>query len=113
MPTLSVTLDASAEDLAGLPAAVEVAAYRIVTESLTNVLRHAHAHCCEVWIRPGQDLRLEVRDDGVGMPEGWRAGVGITVMRERVAELRGDLMIEPGDPRGARIAVRLPIGQVR
>ena len=46
---------------------------------------------CQVRIQHGQDLRLEVCDDGAGMPEGWRAGVGITAMRERVAELGGEL----------------------
>ena len=108
-PGLPIALHLPGQGLAGLPAAVEVAAYRIVTEAVTNVLRHARAHRCEVWIRPGQDLRLEVCDDGVGMPEGWRAGVGITAMRERVAELGGQLAIGPGGPRGTRITARLPI----
>ena len=95
--------------LAGLPAAVEVAAYRIITEAVTNVLRHARAHRCQIRIRPGQDLRLEVCDDGAGMPDGWRAGVGITAMRERAAELGGELAIAPASPRGTRITARLPI----
>jgi len=110
-PGLSISLHIPDERLlAGLPAAVEVAAYRIVTEAVTNVLRHADAQHCEVRVDVGSDLRLEVRDDGVGMAEGWRAGVGITSMRERVAELGGVLGIEPYDPRGTRIDARLPLG---
>jgi two-component system NarL family sensor kinase len=102
-------LYAHGQGLDDLLPAVELAAYRIVTEALTNVLRHARARCCEVRVQIGQDLRLEVYDDGAGMPEGWRAGVGITGMRERVAELRGELAIEPRGPRGTRIVACLPI----
>jgi signal transduction histidine kinase len=109
MPTLAVSLDAPADGLADLPAAVEVACYRIVTEALTNVARHAHATRCLVRIQLGHGLGVEVCDDGVGLPEGWRTGVGIASMRERVAELGGDLVIEPLLPRGTRIAARLPL----
>ena len=104
----SITLHIPGGDLDGLPAAVEVAAYRIITEAVTNVLRHARARRCQIRIRPGEDLRLEVLDDGAGMPDGWRAGVGITAMRERAAELGGELRIEPASPRGTRITARLP-----
>jgi len=51
---------------------------------------------------------VDVRDDGVGLPEGWRAGVGIASMRERVAELGGELVIEASLPHGTRITARLP-----
>jgi two-component system, NarL family, sensor kinase len=108
-PALQVTLQASGDGLADLPAAVEVACYRIVTEALTNVARHARATRCLVRIRLAHGLQVEVRDDGLGLPEGWRTGVGIASMRERVAELGGDLVIEPSLPHGTRIAARLPI----
>jgi signal transduction histidine kinase len=107
-PALTLTLDAAADGLAELPAAVEVACYRIVTEALTNVTRHAHASRCSVRIRLNHGLHVDVCDDGVGLPEGWRAGVGIASMRERVAELGGDLRIEPSLPHGTRIIARLP-----
>ena len=107
-PALTVTLDAPGDGLTDLPAAVEVACYRIVTEALTNVTRHAHATKCSVRIRLDHDLDVEVRDDGVGLPEGWRSGVGIASMRERVTELGGDLVIEPVVPHGTRINARLP-----
>ncbi len=104
-----IALHISGGDLNGLPAAIEVAAYRIAAEAVTNVLRHACAHHCQVRIQHGQDLRLEICDDGAGMPDGWRAGVGITAMRERAAELGGELEIEPASPRGTCITARLPL----
>jgi two-component system NarL family sensor kinase len=107
-PTLAVTLDAPADGLDKLPAAVEVACFRIVSEALTNVARHSRATRCEVRLSLNGGLDVDVHDDGVGLPEGWRAGVGITSMRERVTELGGDLAIEPGLPHGTRITARLP-----
>ena len=107
-PALTVTLDAPDENLADLPAAVEVACYRIVTEALTNVTRHAHATRCSVRIHLNHGLDVDVSDDGVGLPEGWRTGVGIASMRERVTELGGTLAIQPCLPHGTRITARLP-----
>jgi signal transduction histidine kinase len=107
-PSLTVSLDAPAEGLADLPAAVEVACYRIITEALTNVTRHAHATHCSVRLRLNHGLDVNICDDGVGLPEGWRAGVGIASMRERVTELGGDLVIEPSLPHGTRINAHLP-----
>jgi two-component system NarL family sensor kinase len=107
-PSLAISLDTPAEDLADLPAAVEVACYRIVTEALTNVTRHAHATHCSVRLRLNHGLDVNICDDGVGLPEGWRAGVGIASMRERVTELGGDLVIEPSLPHGTRINAHLP-----
>jgi len=112
-PDTPVLLTVPDAGLGELPAAVEVAAYRIVTEAVTNVFRHAHARSCSVTIGSGPVLWLEVCDDGTGMPHGWRAGVGITAMRERVAELGGALVIEPRVPRGTRIVARLPVGVTR
>jgi two-component system, NarL family, sensor kinase len=80
-----------------------------VTEALTNVARHAHATRCLVRIQLDHGLEVEVCDDGVGLPDGWRTGVGIASMRERVAELGGDLVVGPALPRGTRIAARLPV----
>ncbi len=107
-PALTVTLDAPGDGLTDLSAAAEVACYRIVTEALTNVTRHAHATRCSVRIRLDRDLDVEICDDGVGLAEGWRAGVGIASMRERVTELGGDLVIEASLPHGTRINARLP-----
>ena len=108
---VSFSIEAS-EDLAPLPAAVEVAAYRIAQEALTNVARHAHARACCVRIsvdRAGGVLELKVRDDGVGMPEGRRAGVGMSSMRERAEELGGTCDVEPVPTGGTRVLARLPL----
>lgn len=94
-----------------LPAAVEVAAYRIVNEALTNVVRHAAAEACQVRIEmeAGQ-LLVIVDDDGCGVGSTARSGVGTQSMRERAAEIGGVLDIEPASGRGTRVAARLPLG---
>jgi signal transduction histidine kinase len=99
-------------DLPGLPAAVEVACYRIVQEALTNVARHAHAKTCHVRLLVDQDvdmLEVEVRDDGLGMPKDRIAGVGLSSMRERAEELGGTCDVEPDPGGGARVLARLPL----
>ena len=112
IPALTVSLDVSGDGLAELPSAVGAAGYRIVTEALTNVAKHAHAKQCSVRVHLGHAMLVEVRDDGVGLAEGWRTGVGIASMRGRAAELGGDLVIEPCLPHGTRIAARLPVARV-
>jgi signal transduction histidine kinase len=109
--TVSVRNDAGAP----LPSAVDQAAYRIVQEALTNVLRHAGpAATAEVrLLRKSGELMIEVDDDGVGMgadlPVG---GHGLAGMRERVAALGGSLQAGPAD-RGFAVRARLPIGARR
>lgn len=92
-----------------LPAAIEVAAYRIAQEAVTNVIRHARARECRVSISIADALEVEVVDDGVGIGMDMRAGVGLTSMRERTAELGGTCVIEATPTGGTRIAVRLPL----
>jgi signal transduction histidine kinase len=97
------------EHLPPLPAAVEVAAYRIAQEALANVARHSNARTCSVRIRvDGDTLSVEVTDDGCGIPEGRKAGVGLTSMRERAAELGGALRIERLPTGGTGVRARLP-----
>ncbi len=104
---LRVTVEAP-EALGDLPAAVEVAAYRIVTEALTNVTRHSSAASAVVTLgRDGADLHVAVHDDGLNAGHGWQPGVGLTSIRERAAELGGRCTIEL-DRTGGRIDVRLP-----
>jgi signal transduction histidine kinase len=107
---LYISMDAP-EHLAPLPAAVEVAAYRIVLEALTNVARHAQARTCHIHLelREAQELYLEVTDDGNGLPNDHRAGVGLTSMRERALELGGECRIEPEPMHGVRVVARLPL----
>ena len=92
-----------------LPAAVEVTAYRIVTEALTNVARHSRAANAEVRIaaEPGE-LTLSVVDDRPVLNGRWVPGVGLTSMRERVAELGGTMLAE-GTPAGGRVHTCLPL----
>jgi signal transduction histidine kinase len=108
-PTLAISLNAPNDSLAGLAPAVEMACYRIVAEAMANVARHANATRCTVRVRQGRVIHMDVRDNGSGMPAGWRAGVGIVSMREHARELGGELVIEPNRPHGTRVAARLPI----
>jgi signal transduction histidine kinase len=105
---LKVTVDSPLE-LPALPAAVEVAAYRIATEALTNTARHAHASRCTIRLALDGALELQVSDDGNGLPTSYRTGIGLTSMRERAAELGGSCTIASAPDGGTRVHVRLPI----
>ncbi|GIH06879.1 hypothetical protein Rhe02_49460 [Rhizocola hellebori] len=105
---LAVTVEAAA-DLEPLPAAVEVAAYHIVSEALTNVVRHAGAHACAVRLWRDEGLRVEVSDDGVGLAESYRAGTGLLSIRERAAELGGEADAAPRAQGGTQIRARIPL----
>lgn len=111
-PGLSVQVDAPA-DLPSLPAAVEVAAYRIVQEGLANVLHHAQARQAVVRIRVNGDLRVEVWDDGAGFQTRRRGGVGLISMRERAAELGGRCEISSTPGGGTLITATLPINELQ
>lgn len=93
-----------------LPAAVEVAAYRIVQEALTNVASHAQAQMCLIRLRFNGALYLEICDDGLGLPgDMGMPGIGLTSMRERAAELGGSCFIESNQTGGVCIRARLPL----
>jgi two-component system, NarL family, sensor kinase len=96
-------------DLPSLPAAVEVAAYRIALEALTNVSRHAEAARCTIRISVNGSLELEVSDDGRGVDPASGAGVGLTSMRERAEELGGELSVTPAEGGGTVVRARLPV----
>ncbi|SCF26057.1 Histidine kinase-, DNA gyrase B-, and HSP90-like ATPase [Micromonospora viridifaciens] len=98
------------DDLGITSAAVEVAAYRIVTEAMTNVVRHAGAARCRVVLAvEGGWLRLDVTDDGRGLSVPHRDGVGLASMRARADELGGTVTIEPGADGGTRVSALLPV----
>lgn len=105
---LQITFDAP-DDLPPQSAAVQVNAYRIVTEAVNNVIKHANATRCAVRISTNGDLKLEIIDDGAGMPENLRTGVGIASMRERAQELGGTFYIESNEPKGTRVKASLPL----
>ena len=102
---IHLALPADAEPL---PAAVEVAVYRIVTEAVTNVVRHAHAARCWLTVVTGATVEIDVIDDGVGIGGHVSDGVGLTAMRERAAELGGAVRFLPNTPRGTHVHVQLP-----
>ncbi len=103
---LAVTIDAP-DTLPTLPAAVEVAVYRIGTEALTNVARHANAGTARVELTVDSAVRLSVVDDGA--PDGpWVPGVGLTSIRERATELGGTCTAGPTRT-GGRVVAVLPL----
>jgi signal transduction histidine kinase len=98
-----------------LPAAVDLAAYRIVQESLTNTIRHAGPATAAVSLAYHHDeLRIDVTDIGHGQPPGEAAGHGgghgLAGMRERAAAVGGTVEAGPGPGGGFRVAARLPLG---
>jgi signal transduction histidine kinase len=107
---LTINVEAP-EELPPLPAAVEVAAYRIIQEALTNVVRHSKASRCIVRIGLGEYLKVEIEDNGVGFTarSEKNGGVGFLSMRERAVELGGTFLVEPGPGGGARVLASLPI----
>ena len=91
-----------------LPAVIEVAAYRIVTEAMTNVVRHA-AMRCWLTITTGDRVDIHVVDDGVGINGAENEGIGWAAIRERAAELGGTFAVGPNAPRGTHLHVELPV----
>ncbi len=105
----TLTLDAPAT-LPPLPAAVEVAIYRIAAEAVQNVAKHAGASACTIQVTLGEAaLTLRVADDGVGLPSDHAAGVGLLSMRERAAELGGQLIVEPAAGGGTCVIATIPL----
>lgn len=97
-------------DLPPLPAAVEVVAYLIGQEALTNAVRHARARRIDVTVSAEENwLVAEVQDDGVGLPAQRRSGVGLLSMAERAAEIGGDVVAAAGPAGGTRVMARLPL----
>jgi signal transduction histidine kinase len=108
----AVIVTSSPDSLPVLPAAVEVAAYRVALEGVTNVFRHAGATCCQVMLQLSPDtLVVRIADDGVGLADNARGGVGLDSMRERAEELGGSLQIEADLPKGTIVTAILPLGK--
>jgi signal transduction histidine kinase len=99
-----------AEGLPALPASIEVVAYRIATEAMTNVVRHAEASSCIVRLSVDRDgLLVEITDDGRGIDTSAESGVGLRSIDERAGEVGGDVdfLARPGG--GTIVRARLPL----
>jgi len=99
-------------DVADLPLSEELVlvAYRIVQEGLTNALRHAGAEHVSIRVSsqsPGE-LRVRVEDDGCGFTKGWRPGLGLRGMSERIAAFGGRLTLANAAPSGVVLEARIP-----
>ena len=93
-----------------LPTGVDLTAYRLVQEGLTNALKHAQAQRAEVVVRYGDGyVELAVSDDGRGIGSGDGSGHGLVGMRERVSVYGGELEAGPRAEGGYRLRARLPI----
>jgi two-component system NarL family sensor kinase len=103
-----VVVDSSG-DLQDLPAAIEVAVYRITVEAVTNAARHAQARTCRVRLHRGALLTVEVRDDGTGIAQNEIPHVGLHSMRERAEEVGGTCQIGRAPSGGTIVRVTLPV----
>lgn len=100
-------------DLARLPAGVDLAAYRVVQEAVTNVLRHAHARRLRIEVRASAtELELAVTDDGRGLTDGRARGHGLTGLEERVSLYGGRLSLHSPTDGGTRLSATLPLEEV-
>jgi signal transduction histidine kinase len=104
--SLPVRIDVSVDRL---PAGVEATAYFVVSEALTNAVKHARAAGAEVTARVEDgELRVEVRDDGVGGARGDHT-TGLGGLEDRVSALGGRLVLESPPGRGTRVSAQLPV----
>ncbi len=109
LSTATVSVRVDAEDLPELSAALDVAAYRIVAEAVTNAVRHANASVVAVSLAVrGGMLEIDVADDGCGLPAHPVRGLGLTSMRLRAEELGGDLRLR-STRHGTSVTARLPV----
>jgi signal transduction histidine kinase len=103
------TVCAEADEVGDLPAAVELAAYRISAEALSNAVRHGDPTTVTVrLVVDDAALLIAVSDDGAGVAAGATPGLGLASMRERAEELGGTCSVEPGAGGGTTVTVRLP-----
>lgn len=108
---LAVDTEIEGDPPAALPSAVDLAGYRIVQEALTNVTRHSEAGSVTIRIRYGDDVRIEIADDGRGGDPGDRVGSGIIGMKERADAVGGRLSAGPRpDGGGFLVDAWLPLG---
>jgi signal transduction histidine kinase len=104
---VAVSIDGTPREL---PAGIDLSAYRVVQEALTNTLKHAHATRADVGLRYGDhELGVTVRDDGSGGGNGGGSGRGLVGMRERLAAFGGSLEAGPAPAGGYAVEARFPL----
>ena len=107
---LVIAVETHPDPLPSLPAAVEVAAYRIAREAMTNVVHHAAATRCTLTVEVTDTaMSLTVTDNGIGLGDANQPGVGLLSMRERAEELGGTLELCATHPSGTQVRATLPI----
>jgi signal transduction histidine kinase len=107
----AIEVSAEPTTLPDLPASVEVAAFRIASEAMTNAARHSGASQCHVRLDSSSGVgafHVEIADDGIGVGPG-RGGVGLGSMRERAERLGGQFTIGPGTAGGTLVVAVLPV----
>jgi signal transduction histidine kinase len=105
---MKIQMTTTPQSFPRLSAAVEVAAYHIVLEAVTNVIHHAQAEICEVSLALGNgNLKLEIKDDGVGLPKTRNHGIGLDSMRERAEELGGRFELSSSQT-GTQVCAEIP-----
>ena len=104
-------IDLATQDLPKeLPAAIETAIFHITQEALTNVVRHSEATRCSVHLEAGPThIHLKISDNGSGIPDNFRAGVGILAMHERAAELGGETIVASLPTGGTVVTTKIPL----
>lgn len=110
-----LTIQIQSAALPELPAVVEVAAYRIAIEAVTNTIKHAQARHCTIRLATldsgnhSTHLTVDITDDGIGVAIPMCAGVGSSAMRERAEEIGGTLAVVADSPRGTAVRAELPL----
>jgi signal transduction histidine kinase len=105
--TVNLAVNGEVDDI---PHTTQLAAHRIISEAVRNVLRHSEAALCHVEIRRhGQKLAASIADNGVGLVVPLRRSSGLDIMRERAEELGGELTVTPNQPRGTIVSLQLPL----
>jgi len=111
--SLDIQMTTAPQRFPRLSAAVEVATYHIILEAVTNVINHAQARHCNVFLNfENNRLKMEIKDDGVGLPTPRNHGIGLDSMRERAEELGGHLELSSSSG-GTLVCVEIPIAPKR
>jgi signal transduction histidine kinase len=111
--SLNIQMITTPQSFPRFSAAVEVAIYRIVLEAVTNVINHAQAEICEVsLILKNGNLKVEIKDDGMGLPRTRNHGIGLDSMRERAEELDGRFELVSSS-QGTHVCAVIPVASPR